>query len=156
MIFEEFTRLSSNASNAEGTGLGLTITLKLVELLKGNLLLESEPGEGSCFTITLPLQAAPSTNSQKNVPSIPKTAFENLKILLVDDDSLQLEMTAALLNRQGIQTETTHSPKEVCDKLQSASYDMLFTDIQMPEMNGFELVRQIRSLPLFQNLPVVV
>ncbi len=155
MIFEEFTRLSSNASNAEGTGLGLTITLKLVELLKGNLLLESEPGEGSCFTITLPLQAAPSTNSQKNVPSIPKTAFENLKILLVDDDSLQLEMTAALLNRQGIQTETTHSPKEVCDKLQSASYDMLFTDIQMPEMNGFELVRQIRSLPLFQNLPVV-
>ena len=73
----------------------------------------------------------------------------------MDDDSLQLEMTAALLNRQGIQTETTHSPKEVCDKLQSASYDMLFTDIQMPEINGFELVRQIRSLPLFQNLPVV-
>ncbi len=156
-IFDEFTRLSSNSSAAEGTGLGLTITLKLVELLKGDIRLESEPGKGSCFTITLPLHAAPLTNAPATVPSAPEGGFKNLRLLLVDDDPLQLEMAAALLDKLGIQTTTTSSPGEVADKLQSASYDMIFTDIQMPGMNGFELIKQIRSLPLqkTKNLPVI-
>ena len=154
-IFDEFTRLSSNSSAAEGTGLGLTITLKLIELLKGHIQLESEAGKGSCFTITLPLQAALSTDSPAPALPFPDSDFKNLKILLVDDDPLQLEMTAALLHKLGIQTGTTSTPGEVSDKLQSVSYDMIFTDIQMPGMDGFELVRQIRNFPKTQNLPVI-
>lgn len=157
MIFDEFTRLSSNAAAAEGTGLGLTITLKLIELLKGNLHLESEPGKGSCFTITLPLQAAEGGHAKPLIPEVPEAIFKNLKVLLIDDDSLQLEMTATLLNRAGIQTTATHSPEEALANLQSTSYDIIFTDIQMPGMNGFELVRRIRALPdpATRNLPVV-
>lgn len=155
MIFDEFTRLSSNASAAEGTGLGLTVTLKLIELLKGHIHLESEPGKGSCFTITLPFHPVSSSaetvssDLQKRIPG------KNLKILLVDDDPLQLEMTSGLLNRQHIQNETTPFPEKVIEKIKSDSYDMVFTDIQMPGMNGFDLIKEIRKLAIAQTLPVI-
>lgn len=156
-IFEEFTRLSSNSSVAEGTGLGLTITLKLIELLNGHISLKSEPDKGSCFTITLPLSpASPALGTIGSISGIETTAG-SLHILLVDDDPLQLEMTAGLLNKQNIRTETTNQPEKVAEKIASASYDMVFTDIQMPGMNGFELVKQIRNIPspIAKTLPVI-
>lgn len=160
IIFEEFTRLSSH-STIEGTGLGLTITLKLIHLLGGEIKLSSSPGQGSCFTILLPLAKAISGNTQP--PQLPATAISaatpssvKLKILLVDDDPLQLEMTAGLLANKGIQADRTTHPGEVIEKLSCESYDIIFSDIQMPELNGFELVKQIRKMPApTGNIPVV-
>lgn len=164
LIFQEFTRLKSHSA-IEGTGLGLTITLKLIQLLDGEMKLESEPGKGSCFTVFLPLRRV-KTGSEP-VPATTATEIpsriENpvrpsqIKVLLVDDDPLQLEMTVGLLQAQGIETESTNAPKEVTEKLQAGQYDLVFTDIQMPGMNGFELVRQIRQsgIPSATTLPVI-
>lgn len=154
VIFKEFTRLSS-ATQIEGTGLGLTITLKLVQLLGGDISLESIPDKGSCFTVRLPLKPitekiAADSNKQPDRPSpaISAPGKARLKILLVDDDPLQLEMTSGLLQNNGFQTVCTTQPESVADKLRSESYDLIFSDIQMPGVDGFELVRQIRNLPL--------
>ncbi len=150
-IFEEFTRLSS--ATTEGTGLGLTITLKLVELIGGHITLESEPGKGSCFTILLPLKQADSGNtfkySDRTTPTrVPRT-------LLIDDDPLQLNMTAGLLARMGIKATITTHPEEVIEKLKNNTFDLIFSDIQMPELNGFELIKQIRHFPANRTLPVI-
>lgn len=160
LIFQEFTRLKSH-SGIEGTGLGLTITLKLIDLLGGQIKLQSTPGEGSCFTILLPLQKMVTQPVPQLIgPSPANQIAENttvLKILLVDDDPLQLAMTAGLLENYGIHPTTTTHPQEVIQFLQNGHYDIVFSDIQMPEMNGFELVKQIRALPgeSGQELPVI-
>lgn len=163
MIFEEFTRLKSHSS-IEGTGLGLTITLKLIELLGGRIKLESEPGQGSCFTIFLPLQkVSPTTVAPASPSEAPGsysvTTAENtsLKILLVDDDLLQLQMAQGLLESKGMYPDVTTHPDEALRLLQVTPYDLVFSDIQMPEMNGFELVKHIRNLsqPFARTLPVI-
>lgn len=161
LIFEEFTRLKSHAT-IEGTGLGLTITLKLIDLLGGRMELQSEPGKGSCFTIFLPLQkvSTPSVPVQDNTapPATPRQLSDKssqLRILLVDDDPLQLEMARGLLENNGIYPTTTTHPGEVPGLLQQESYDLVFSDIQMPEMNGFELVKQIRALESAKTIPVI-
>ena len=159
LIFEEFTRLKSH-STIEGTGLGLTITLKLIELLGGKITLDSVKEEGSCFTIVLPLKkTALNTLSHASVTSDQNTALPSdlkLNVLLVDDDPLQLEMTAGLLSRKNIQADTTTQPKEVIKLITNHSYNIIFSDIQMPQMDGFQLVKQIRALssPLAQ-IPVI-
>jgi len=148
MIFEEFTRLKSHAT-IEGTGLGLTITLKLIQLLGGRLEVKSEPGKGSRFTLFLPLKpATPSpepSSPAEPAPGLP--AVRSLRILLVDDDPLQLAMTGGMLENKGILTETTLHPGEVTGKLRDTSFDLVISDIQMPEMSGFELVADIRRQP---------
>lgn len=165
MIFREFTRLSS-ASTIEGTGLGLTITLKLVELLNGEIALESAPGEGSCFTIQLPLKRikqveTPATAPQRLIPAKEERQLSqnvsNLRILLVDDDPLQLEMTSALLQTRGIAADTTTYPDKILEHLQSQKYDVVFSDIQMPGTDGFALVQLIRQsgFPGAATIPVV-
>lgn len=152
IIFQEFTRLTSHAT-IEGTGLGLTITLKLIQLLGGEIQLNSTPGKGSCFTIQLPLKlcttASPTVFPEVPLPSQPNTPkSSSLKILFIDDDPLQLEMAIGLLANYGIQAETTTSPQHLLNKLVSTKYDLIFSDIQMPKTNGFDLVKQIRSSSL--------
>lgn len=148
VIFDEFTRLSSNDKHAEGTGLGLTITLKLVKLLGGNIKTESQQGIGSCFIVTLPL---------KQITTAPRELNKELHILIIDDDKSQLEMTASLLKTKGITADTTTSASEVMKRLGDQSYDLLLSDIQMPETDGFQLIEQIRSssLPTAKTLPVI-
>lgn len=160
VIFKEFTRLTSAAnSSTEGTGLGLTITRKLVELLGGEITLKSRIGEGSCFTVRLPLKKSPvQRDLSPEKPAIGEMIPDkNLEILLVDDDILQLEMTAALLKSKGITADTTTAPAEIIQLLEAHTYDLILSDIQMPESDGFELVRNIResALPFAREIPVV-
>lgn len=161
-IFKEFTRLKSHAT-IEGTGLGLPITLKLIQLLRGEIKLDSAPGKGSCFTVRLPF--VPTQTDEKPLAASPALSpaikellpIERLHILMVDDDPLQLEMASDLLRNQGIRTEITTQPETVIEKLQTDSYDLVLSDIQMPKMNGFELIKNIResALPIASILPVV-
>lgn len=162
-IFKEFTRLRS-AQGQEGFGLGLSITRKLVELLLGKITVESTPGEGSTFQVSIPLPSI----SPKKASQIPKTSLSIpetlLRVLIIDDDRIQMHLTEAMLHNvseevKGLKIETVccEQPEELVAQLQAQTFHLLFTDIQMPAMNGFELLKHLRSLPLpqAQSIPVI-
>lgn len=162
-IFKEFTRLRS-AQGQEGFGLGLSITRKLVELLLGKITVESTPGEGSTFQVSIPLPSI----SPKKASQIPETSLSIpetlLRVLIIDDDRIQMHLTEAMLHNvseevKGLKIETVccEQPEELVAQLQAQTFHLLFTDIQMPAMNGFELLKHLRSLPLpqAQSIPVI-
>lgn len=158
-IFLEFTRLK-NAQGQEGFGLGLAITHKLVHLLEGEISIESEQGQGSTFHVYLPLPVAPANASEISTKEVRATAeapSAPIHILLIDDDRIQLQLTAAMLNRPGISTTCCEQPDELFQQLEESNFDLLFTDIQMPAMNGFDLLKAVRSLsvPQAKTIPVI-
>lgn len=162
-IFKEFTRLRS-AQGQEGFGLGLSITRKLVELLLGKIEIESTPGKGSTFQVSMPLPSISPKPVQKikEAPlSIPETL---LRALIIDDDRIQMHLTEAMLHNvtdevKGLKVETVccEHPEELVAQLQAHTFNLIFTDIQMPAMNGFELLKYLRGLelPQAQSIPVI-
>lgn len=164
-IFQEFTRLQS-AQGQEGFGLGLSISKKLIELANGKISVESTPQQGSTFTVSLPLPfiSTSNTGSSKTEKRLSTT---RLHILLVDDDSIQLCLTQAIILNTLVTGETSaeekpiihccQQPEEVMRILTDNQIDIVFTDIQMPAMNGFELLQHIRKLqiPNADTLPVI-
>ena len=157
-IFQEFTRLRS-AQGKEGFGLGLSITRKLTELLKGNINVESSPGEGSTFRISIPLPPANMRPVNENIETI--QAQEPLRILLIDDDRIQLNLTEAMLrslpNGKSLTIRSCERPEELFELLRTEPFDLLFTDIQMPGMNGFDLLQALRhaGIPQARTIPVI-
>lgn len=162
-IFKEFTRLRS-AQGQEGFGLGLSITHKLVELLLGKIEIESTPGKGSTFQVSMPLPSIASKAVQETT-EVPLTLPETLlRVLIIDDDRIQMHLTEAMLHNvaeevKGLKVETVccEHPEELVAQLQAHTFRLLFTDIQMPAMNGFELLKHLRSLslPQAQSIPVI-
>lgn len=160
-IFQAFMRLGS-AQGQEGFGLGLSITRKLVELLGGSLKLKSEVGKGTEFEVELPVEMGEPDNNKLSAPRH-ATLPANLHIFLVDDDAIQLELTVAMLKEVDKDCCGTSewtitackSPDEVFDNLKSNACDVLFTDIQMPSMNGFELLEKLEHV-VDGHLPAVI
>jgi signal transduction histidine kinase/CheY-like chemotaxis protein len=136
-IFREFTRLS-NAQGHEGFGLGLSITLKLVKLMNGEISVDSEQGKGTVFDVLLPLRATERHETEKNTAT-------SLRLLMIDDDPLQLKFTEAMLRHRNITLTTCAQPLKLLELLRQNEYDAVVTDIQMPAMNGLELIREIRD-----------
>ncbi len=160
-IFQEFTRLPG-AQGEEGFGLGLSIVRKLVYLFGGRIKVESKYGEGSSFIVTLPLEAAKEKreeDSKKKAINVsePSKKVRSLSVLLIDDDKLQVEMTIALLKSKGIAAVGCERIDELIDYLRSDKFDVLLTDLQMPAMNGFDLLKLLRNsnIPQAQKIPVV-
>lgn len=156
-IFNEFTRLPG-AQGQEGFGLGLSITRKLVELQNGQISVDSTPGQGSRFSVVMPL---PSFTHHTPLP-YPTAA--NLRILLIDDDRIQLQLTRDMLlslnkaDKEIIETIVCcQQPDEVFERIREEKFDILFTDIQMPAMDGFSLLETLRNMPEEQAaaIPVV-
>ncbi len=142
-IFQEFTRLR-NAQGQEGFGLGLAITRKLVRLLQGEIHIESERGRGSTFHVFLPLEEETENTAFTPVPvEKPDTP---LQLLLIDDDSIQLQLTAAMLEGTDVQITCCGQPEELFSQLAENHFDALLTDLQMPALNGFELLKAVRAL----------
>ena len=162
-IFQEFTRLRS-AQGQEGFGLGLSITRKLVELLKGEITVESVPGKGSTFRVAVPLHALASQTAEQKT-AVPERFRHRLQhILLIDDDRIQMQLTEAMLVNVLADEQCgkpdircCEQPEEVFSLLLSTEFDLVLTDLQMPAMNGIELLRRIRSLehPQGRTIPVV-
>jgi len=148
-IFQEFTRLK-NAQGEEGFGLGLAITQKLVHLLKGEIRLTSESGKGSRFEVILPLEKTSSISVAEETTS---KAISPLRLLLIDDDRLQLQLTVAMLEAPNLSVTCCTHPDEVFKHLQESHFDLLLTDIQMPAMNGFDLLKAIRQTD--KEIPVI-
>jgi signal transduction histidine kinase/ActR/RegA family two-component response regulator len=133
-IFEPFKRLDYTGSDIEGLGLGLNISIKLAELLGGTLTVHSAPAEGSTFTLRLPLQPFPQA-----------LATQPLQVLFIDDDPIQLDLVSRITAPQGITPHTCSTAPAALQALHEKHFDLIFSDIQMPETDGFALVKQIRA-----------
>lgn len=161
-VFKEFTQAHSGIEKKfGGTGLGLTISKRILDLLDGKIILESEEGQGSIFTIIIPCIAAASNNTiVKELPTDTEkhTSFlKDKKILIVDDDKMQLTLMKELFLNYPATVETEINAASVIRRLENDSFDLLLTDIQMPSIDGFELVQLIRNHPNshIAALPVV-
>ena len=168
-IFQEFTRLPG-AQGKEGFGLGLSIVRMLVQLLEGTIDVDSVPGKGSTFTLRVPLfpvQVSEDTGekyqetetgiSSALSESMPASSQPSLRVLLIDDDRIQLTLTAAMLQHSGIASVSCMQLDELLDALRSDTFDVLLTDVQMPAINGFDLLKLLRAsnLPQAQAIPVI-
>ena len=144
-IFQEFTRLPG-AQGQEGFGLGLSIVRMLVQLLGGTIDVESEPGKGSTFIVRIPMPRTQEAAVEEAEP-VPEDlpAAGACRLLLIDDDRIQLTLTSAMLKQQGIASVTCLQVDELLDALRAGGFDALLTDVQMPAMNGFELLRLLRA-----------
>ncbi|MCL2650389.1 MAG: ATP-binding protein [Candidatus Azobacteroides sp.] len=161
VIFDEFKRVDFHKGKIEGSGLGLTITKKLVSLLNGKISLISNLGEGSEFDVEIPLQKTEKKQFDVQDSSSDSTKIilnkEEKKILFIDDDIVQLNLYSELLKSEGFQTTICRNPLDALSLIQTSQFDLIFTDIQMPGMNGFELVERIRmgTFNGAKTLPVV-
>lgn len=159
-IFQEFTRLPG-AQGEEGFGLGLSIVRMLVQLLEGRIEVDSALGKGSTFTLRVPLYPVALDNDTSALNEQPsddsQTQIPALHILLIDDDRIQLTLTAAMLAQSGITSVTCLQLDELLEALRSDTFDVLLTDVQMPAMNGFDLLNLLRAsnIPQAKTIPVV-
>ena len=169
-IFQEFTRLPG-AQGEEGFGLGLSIVRMLGQLLEGSIDVDRVPGKGSMFTVRIPIYpvrneerrmknekpgCAASVVSQENSSFfIPHSSLKRL--LLIDDDRIQLTLTAAMLGQSGIDAVSCVQIDELLDALRTGDFDALLTDVQMPAINGFDLLQLLRASNIGQarTIPVI-
>ena len=158
-VFQAFTRLKS-AQGIEGTGLGLSITQELVSLLGGEIQLNSTLGKGSCFIVTLPIEPAPKDDSKEsrvqtsdyqkeensaNQKKVPQE-FVNHKVLILDEDKLQLQLLQEMLRRIAVdywQVFACNHVIEALTILHNEQPALMLMDIEMPEMNGMEMITHI-------------
>lgn len=148
MIFMPFVQEDGSTTRKYGgTGLGLTISRRLAELMGGNISVESSPGAGSCFTMTLPFVMVmdQATALELPVPTDVCWPGPSLRILLVEDDRINITFESSLLRKLGHEVTVAEDGRECLAALEQGDYDLVLMDIQMPVMNGDEAVKAIRS-----------
>ena len=155
-IFGAFERLD-NARNIPGFGLGLAITARLVSSMQGHVEVESVPGEGSRFSVFLPMLPA-------GHPVCPEEKFSpvcelpvDIRVLVIDDNRIQLGVISKMLSRNQIHCDCCSDVRELMDCLNKQEYDLLLTDIQMPGANGFSVLELLRTsnIPRAWEIPVI-
>ena len=154
-IFTPFERLG-NAVTEDGFGLGLAIVSDTVKLLKGSIRVESEPGKGSRFTVSLPLpKAEEAVTGEKKQES--HVSLSGYHILAIDNDILLLNMLHDMYRQHGVECDTCQSVDELTDLMRTKNYDLLITDLKMPEINGYEVLALLRTSEIgnSQTIPVV-
>ena len=152
-VFDEFTQVHENLEKG-GSGLGLSICKKIVESLGGEITVESKLDCGSIFTFSMPTQMV---DASKNASfELNKTSFEKKTILLVDDDEFILKSTADVLKKTNAQIFTAENGVQALEILnQNPSIDLVITDIQMPKMNGYELLSFLKSSQKFKHIKII-
>ena len=174
-LFTSYTQLNTGTDhNIEGTGLGLTITKRLVEMMGGSISAESEYGKGSVFTARI-IQGVDIVEGQTNsigeetaealrnfryAPErkemvITRLRLPDCKVLVVDDILDNLHVARGLLAPYGLQVDTAVSGREAVEKAQSRDYDLIFMDHMMPEMDGVETAESIRKIGGYAQTPIV-
>ena len=156
-LFEAFTQADTSTTRRYGgTGLGLPISQQLVALMGGHIEVESQPGQGSCFSfeIDAPLNpaAAPGPTASAPLPPAPSApqpfppAVAGKRLLLAEDNPLNREIVLGLLEGSGLVIETAEDGQQALDKFRGAHFDLILMDVRMPRMDGHETTRCIRAL----------
>jgi len=156
-LFDKFQRLDEDKNTTiEGTGLGLAITKRLIEMMGGKIVVQSDYGVGSTFTIFLS-QEIRNTVLKEEVKEETNEIldFNNKKILIVDDNKLNLKVATKMLKPYNLDIECIESGFECINKIENnEKYDIIFMDIMMPKMNGTETLKKLKNIDGF-NIPVV-
>ena len=159
-IFEPFTQADTSTTRKYGgTGLGLSISIRLVRMMDGNMWVESEPGGGTKFHFTLPL--VPAAESVKTGPGDPYDLLRGVRVLIVDDNATNRRILELMLKRWGMLPQSVKSGAEAIVELLTAStagkqYELIITDVLMPEMDGFSFVERVRQEPKLSTAKIMM
>ncbi len=164
-LFDAFHQVDQSTTRQYGgTGLGLAISQKLVELMEGNIWLESRPGEGSLFHFTVIVdETSSAAESERQEPlmsdstkaDFDESVLQGKKVLIAEDNEINQELVGELLREKGIRVSLAENGQVALEKLASESIDLVLMDCQMPIMNGYEAAREIRKNPHTRELPVI-
>ena len=156
-LFQPFSQLdSSTARKYGGSGLGLAISQKLVQRMGGELIVKSDEGIGSCFSFALnfSLVAKPVAPKNENLDDAPLP--EGMSVLLVDDDEMNRFFGKKLLAHLGVEAMVVEGGQEAIELLQTQYFDVVFMDVSMPDMDGFEVATQVRHSNRLKQIPIIM
>ena len=158
-LFEPFTQIDSGLSRRfDGTGLGLVMVTRLAELHGGSVGVSSREGEGTCFTVWLPLQpASPARTEPRPVAAPPqeKRAVSG-KVLVIEDDEKAVELITLQLRTEGLEAECVATAEAALERLQKNRYALIALDILLPGMDGWSFLARLRDVPAARGIPVVI
>ncbi|RZM25767.1 MAG: PAS domain S-box protein, partial [Pedobacter sp.] len=156
-IFETFTQAKTDISRKYGgTGLGLAITKKLLQLYKSDIQVHSVEGKGTTFSFPITFMKL-SDEQQKNRAGLTKTTFNGKKILVVDDNEINILIARRILSKWNLEIDSASNGHEAINKITTVNYDLVFMDIKMPGIDGFETTIIVRELDgnYYKNLPII-
>ena len=161
-LFNNFERLDTNInSNVEGTGLGLSITKKLVELMGGTIKVDSKYKKGTTFTVEIPQKIKSydkllQQTEQLDIEKIKEISsiIKQKKILIIDDNKLNIKVAAKLIEEFNFIIDECYDGLEALEKIKNNKYDLILSDIMMPNMNGEELIKKLKLIEDF-NTPII-
>ncbi|MEY5048857.1 MAG: hypothetical protein RLZZ175_2216 [Bacteroidota bacterium] len=160
IIFQSFMQADTSTTREfGGTGLGLTITQKLVQLQGGNIQVHSHVGKGSVFSFTIPYEIADESSLEpQNNEELDKDKLSKIHVLLVEDNEINQYVAIQIFDRFKVQYQTAFESEEAFDKLEKSKFDVILLDIQLPGKSGFDIAKEIRNnskYELNQNTPIV-
>jgi CheY-like chemotaxis protein len=164
-LFRPFVQLEGGLSRSyEGSGLGLALVKKMVEMHGGNIEVQSEPGMGSRFTFAVPWGQMMQERNNPDLYEVGTETFDmNLgrlarvreKILIAEDNETNVLVTRDYLESRGYQVFIARTGREVSEKAEEVMPDLILMDIQMPDLNGIDATRRLRADPRFATLPII-
>ena len=156
-IFTAFERLS-NATAQDGFGLGLSVVKQIVDMLKGMIDVQSEKGKGSRFTVRLPMSVADTILEEKTRGMTDRHILKPCSVLVLDDNETLLSMIKEMYAHAGVCCDTFDNVDDMTEAMRKRNYDLLVTDMKMPEMNGYEALELLRSSNICNamDIPVIV
>ena len=156
-IFTAFERLS-NATAQDGFGLGLSVVKQIVDMLKGTIDVQSEKGKGSRFTVRLPMSVTDTILEEKPQGMTDRHISKPCSVLVLDDNETLLSMIKEMYAHAGVCCDTFDNVGDIMEAMRKHNYDLLVTDMKMPEINGYEVLELLRSSNIgnSKEIPVIV
>ncbi|EFO80723.1 two-component hybrid sensor and regulator [Oscillochloris trichoides DG-6] len=160
-LFQPFKQLDSRLSRQhEGTGLGLALVRRLAEMHGGGVMVESELGKGSRFSIQLPYRQPemPNTTPDPTLPAVSQPVVARSpgrRILLVEDNTVNILTISDYLHSRGYTVAVANNGQEALDSIEQAQPELILMDIQMPVMDGIEATRRLRAMPAYSEIPII-
>jgi signal transduction histidine kinase/ActR/RegA family two-component response regulator len=147
-LFDRFTQADATAARRHGgSGLGLAITREVVQRMGGQIRVQTEPGRGSCFTVTLPCEPALAPEAPAGVAAPASAASSALRVLVAEDHSVNQVLIDAMLRRLGHEPTLVDNGRAALERAGQGGWDLVLMDMQMPELDGLAATRAIRALP---------